>query len=39
LDDVRSVQRKGGTAVLLNYKANSAINSVNGNAVRESVER
>ena len=39
LDDVRSVQRKGGTAVLITYDADSAVNPVTGKAVRASVER
>ena len=39
LHDVRSVQRKGGTAVLVTYEATSAVNPVTGKAVREAVER
>ena len=39
LRDVRSVQRKGGTAVLIAYDANSAVDPVTGEAVRASVER
>ena len=39
LHDVRSVQRKGGTAVLITYDADSAVNPVTGKAVRASVER
>ena len=39
LRDVRSVQRKGGTAVLITYEADSAVNPVTGKGVREAVER
>lgn len=39
LHDVRSVERKGGTAVLITYDADSAVNPVTGKGVRESVER
>jgi hypothetical protein len=39
LKDVRSVQRKGGTAVLITYEADSAVNAVTGRGVRQAVER
>ena len=39
LRDVRSVQRKSGTAVLITYDADSAVDPVTGKAVRASVER
>jgi hypothetical protein len=39
LHDVRSVQRKGGTAVLITYEADSAVNPVTGKRLREAVER
>ncbi len=39
LHDVRTVQRKGGTAVLITYEADSAVNPVTGKGVREAVER
>jgi hypothetical protein len=39
LQDVRSVQRKGGTAVLITYQADSPVNPVTGRRVREAVER
>jgi hypothetical protein len=39
LHDVRSVQRKGGTAVLITYDADSAVNPVTGKGVRDAVER
>ena len=35
LHDVRSVQRKGGTAVLITYDADSAVNPVTGKGVRD----
>jgi hypothetical protein len=39
LGDVRTVQRKAGTAVLITYEADSAPNPVTGKSVREAVER
>lgn len=39
LHDVRSIQRKGGTAVLITYEGDSPVNPVTGRAVRQAVER